>query len=58
MKQLRARELESTTKPEDRLHATPIGLTLLIGCLIVANVMFRVPDGGLTVEQFNTFAGP
>jgi hypothetical protein len=74
MKQLRARELEPATKPEDcpsEMRVTPkrtvatitnpsliaVMIFTVIGCLIVLNVVFRFPDLGLTVEQFNLFAG-
>lgn len=59
MKHLRPPDLP-TTKPEDRLRAPPIVLMLfgIIVCLVVANLIFRFPDLGLTVEQFNPFAGP
>ncbi len=30
----------------------------VIGLLIAANLIFRIPDAGRTVEQFNTFVGP
>jgi hypothetical protein len=30
----------------------------IIGCLIAVNLILRFPDLGLTVEQFNPFAGP
>jgi hypothetical protein len=30
----------------------------VIGCLIVANLIFRFPELGLTVEQLNPFVGP
>ena len=75
MKQLRARELETATKPPDcpsETQVTPkrtvaatanpgliaVMIFVVIGCLIVLNVVFRFPDLGLTVEQFNLFAGP
>jgi hypothetical protein len=72
MKHLRAHELEPTTKPEhhlkktrDRIVATTTNPNLIavmmfgvIGCLIVANLIFRFPELGLTVEQLNPFVGP
>ena len=72
MKHLRAHELEPTTKPEhrlqkarDRIVAATTNPNLIavmmfgvIGCLIVANLIFRFPELGLTVEQLNPFVGP
>jgi hypothetical protein len=75
VKHLPRRELEPTTKPEDRRSKTPqmrdrivaaitipdlfaVVLLFVVACLIAANLIFRFPDLGLTVEQFNPFAGP
>jgi hypothetical protein len=75
VKHLPTRELEPTTKPEDRRSKTPqmrdrivaaltnpdlfaVVLLFVIACLIAANLILRFPDLGLTVEQFNPFAGP
>ena len=71
MKRLRAHELEPTTKPEHRLQKTwdrivaattnpnliAVMMFGVLGCLIVANLIFRFPVG-LTVEQLNPFVGP
>jgi hypothetical protein len=71
MKHLRTRELEPTSKPKDRgslphriaaatkspdLVATIILCAVV--CLIALNLILYFPDLGLTVEQFNPFAGP
>jgi hypothetical protein len=63
---------EPITKPEDRRsktldqivaaitnpHLIAAVIFFLIGCLIAAILILRFPDLGLTVEQFNPFAGP
>ena len=68
MNAFRAHELEPTFNVDDRPQPadhvagfrvpTVVVMLSVIGLLIAANLIFRVPDAGLTVEQFNTFAGP
>ena len=72
MKHLDAAELEPPAKPENRLQMTRDRIVAattnpnliavimfgVIGCLIVSNLIFRFLELGLTVEQFNAFAGP
>jgi len=68
MKPLRAYELERRTKLDDHRQGADhvadfpdliaVIMFSVIGLLIAANLMFRYPDLALTVEQFNTFAGP
>jgi len=68
MKTLRARDLEPTANPRDRRptadhdadSSNPIAVIMfsVIGLLIAVNLILRVPEVALTVEQFNTFAGP
>ncbi len=44
-----------------RLTRRPVRLGHSCFCLVLglaANLIFRIPDAGLTVEQFNTFVGP
>jgi hypothetical protein len=66
------RELEPTTKPEDRRsktldqivaaitnpHLIVVVIFFLIGCLIAANLILRFPDLGQTAEPFNQLVGP
>ena len=68
MNPLRAYELEPTTKLQDRPQTAerdagfPSLIVIImfsaIGLLITANLVLHFPDPALTVEQFNTFAGP
>jgi hypothetical protein len=62
MKHWRPFELEPITKLEDRRtdHSNLITLIAagVIGCLIAVSLILCFPDLGLTVERFNTFAGP
>ena len=62
MKYWRPPELEPITKPEDRRSNHRNLITLIavgvIGCLIAVSLTLCFPDLGLTVEQFNPFAGP
>jgi hypothetical protein len=62
MKHWRPPELEPITKPEDRRTGNPNLITLIavgvIGCLIALGLILFFPNLGLTVEQFNPFAGP
>jgi hypothetical protein len=62
MKYWRPPELEPIAKPEDRRTDYPSLITLIavgvIGCLIAVSFTLCFPDLGLTVEQFNPFAGP
>jgi hypothetical protein len=66
------RELEPTTKPEDRRsktldqilaattnpHLIALVIFFLIGCLIAAILIQRFPDLGQTAEPFNLLMGP
>jgi hypothetical protein len=62
MKYWRPPELEPIAKPEDRRADRRDLITLIavgvIGCLISIGLTLCFPDLGLTVEQFNPFAGP
>jgi hypothetical protein len=62
MKYWRPPELETIAKPEDRRTDRRDLITLIavgvIGCLISVSLTLCFPDLGLTVEQFNPFAGP
>ncbi len=68
MKPLRAYDLERTTKLGHRQQTAERGADFpgliavimfsVIGLLLAANLMLRFPSPALTVEQFNTFAGP
>ncbi len=68
MNAFRAHELEQSFNVDDRpqpadhlagFRIPTVVITLsVIGLLIAANLILRIPDAGLTVEQFNTFAGP
>ncbi len=72
MKHLRAHDLEPTIKTENRLQMTgdrivtaatnpnliAVMMFGVIGCLIVATLVFHYPELGLTVEQLNPFVGP
>jgi hypothetical protein len=68
MRTWRAHDLEQTTKLYDRRQTADhvadfpdlIAVTAfsVIGLLMAANLMLRLPDLALTVEQFNAFAGP
>ena len=68
MNACRGHELERKTKVADRSQPadhvagfrvpTVVIILSVIGLLIAANLIFRIPDAGLTVEQCNTFAGP
>jgi hypothetical protein len=68
MNTFQANDLELTTKADNRPKAAHhvadfpnlivVIVFSIIGVLIAANLMFRFPDPALTVEQFNTFAGP
>jgi hypothetical protein len=62
MKYWRPPELEPIAKPEDRRTDRRDLITLIaigvIGCLISISLTLYFPDLGLTVEQFNPFAGP
>ena len=52
----------SAFRPADYVAGFHIPTVLImfsvIGLLIAANLIFRIPEAGLTVEQFNAFAGP
>lgn len=68
MTSFRTYKLEPTTNLDNRPQSASgvadfrgllaVVMFSLIGLLIAANLMFRFPDPVLTVEQFNTFAGP
>ena len=68
MNTFRAHELEPTFNFDDRLQPadhvagfripTVVIMFGVIGLLIAANLIFSIPDAGLTLEQFNTFVGP
>jgi hypothetical protein len=68
MSTFRAYDLEPTTRADDRPQPADhvadfpnliaVVMFSVIGLLITANLMFRFPDPALTVERFNTFAGP
>jgi hypothetical protein len=62
MEHWRPPALGPITKPEDRRtdHANLIALIAIgvVGCLITVSLMLCFPDLALTVEQFNSFAGP
>ena len=62
MKHWRPPEPEPITKPEDRRPNHPNLIALIavgaIGCLIAVSLILCFPDLGLTMEQFNPFAGP
>ena len=71
MKHLRTRELEPTSKPQDRRslpdriaavtkNQNLVAATIFcaVVCLIALSLILYFPDTGLTVEQFNPFAGP
>ena len=59
-----SRHLTSTiaSQPADHLAGFRIPTVVImfsaIGLLITANLILRIPDAGLTVEQFNTFRSP
>ena len=71
MKHLRTRELEPTSKAKDRgslphriaaatKNPNLVAATIFcaVACLIALSLILYFPDAGLTVEQFNPFAGP
>lgn len=68
MNAFRAHELEPTSNVDDRSQPadhlagfripTVVIMFSAIGLLIAANLILRIPDAGLTVEQFNTFVAP
>lgn len=68
MNAFRAHEFEMTKKVADREqpadHAADFGSLIavimfsVIGLLIAANLIFRISDPALTVEQVNIFVGP
>ncbi len=68
MNAFRAHELEPTFNVDDRPQPadyvagfripTVVIMFSVIGLLIAANLIFRIPDAGLMVKQFNTFVGP
>jgi hypothetical protein len=60
MRHWRPPELEPITKPRRTDHPNLITLIAVgvIGCLIAVSLVLCFPDLGLTVEQFNPFAGP
>jgi hypothetical protein len=69
MTQLPTRELERTEDRRSKTlgqivavatnpHLIAAVIFFLTGCWLAANLLLRFPDLGLTVEQFNPFAGP
>ena len=65
MNAFRAHELEQSFNVDDRPQPadhlagfripTVVIMFSVIGLLIAANLILRIPDAGLSVEQFNTF---
>jgi hypothetical protein len=68
MKTLRAQDFERTTKLDDRRQAADnvagfpnlivASMLGVLALLIMANLMFHLPEAALTVLQSNVFVGP